>query len=214
VNFRFGPFTLDARARQLCRGADPVHLSPKAFDLLALLVRRRPEAISKAEVHNELWPGTFVSDVSLAVLVTEIRAALGEEARRPQFVRTVHRFGYAFSGTAVEVEQSRAASPAVTYWLAWDGERALLAYGENVIGREPTADICIDAFSISRRHALIVVTDEGVTIRDLESKNGTYLDDVRVTSPVPLIDGAEIRLGSAPVRFRRLTGGASTQTAV
>ena len=50
MNFKFGPFTLDARARQLCRGADPVHLSPKAFDLLALLVRRRPEARRKSLV--------------------------------------------------------------------------------------------------------------------------------------------------------------------
>jgi DNA-binding winged helix-turn-helix (wHTH) protein len=106
VDIRFGRFTLDERARQLLRGTQPVHLSPKAFDLLALLVRRRPEAIAKAEIHERLWPDTFVSDINLAVLIAEIRAALGEVARHPRFVRTVHRFGYAFSGTVAEVEPS------------------------------------------------------------------------------------------------------------
>ena len=63
----FGPFTLDERARQLCRGVEPIHLSPKAFELLALLVRRRPNAISKTEAHERLWRDTFVSDVNLAL---------------------------------------------------------------------------------------------------------------------------------------------------
>jgi DNA-binding winged helix-turn-helix (wHTH) protein len=69
VDITFGPFTLDERARQLRRGTQPVHLSPKAFDLLALLVRRRSEAIAKAEIHKRLWPDTFVSDINLAVVV-------------------------------------------------------------------------------------------------------------------------------------------------
>jgi hypothetical protein len=191
-----------------------VHLSPKAFDLLALLVRRRPDAISKAEAHEELWRGTFVSDVNLAVLIAEIRAALDEDARNPQFVRTVHRFGYAFSGAVAEVEPSRPAMPAATYWLAWGTSRAPLSHGENIVGRDPAAHVHIDAVGVSRRHAVIVVSDEGVSVEDLQSKNGTYVDDVRVTSRVPLTDGAEIRLGTAPVCFRRLTAGASTQTAL
>src|SRR5258707_1069836 len=86
VEISFGPFTLDERARQLRRGTQPVHLSPKAFDLLALLVRRRPEAISKSEVHEQLWRDIFVADVNLAVLIAEIRTALDDDARHPRFV--------------------------------------------------------------------------------------------------------------------------------
>ena len=213
VSVRFGLFTLDGRARQLLRGTQPVHLSPKAFDLLALLVQRRPEAIAKAEVHERLWPDTFVADVNLAVLVAEIRTALGEDARHPRFVRTVHRFGYAFSGKADDVGPSRASvSSVATCWLAWGTERAPLIDGENLVGRDPAADVRIDAVGVSRRHAIILVAGDEATLHDLSSKNGTYVDDVRVTSPVPLTDGTEMRLGAALVCFRRLAGVTSTQT--
>lgn len=210
---RFGPFTLDERARQLLRGTQPVHLSPKAFDLLAMLMQRRPEALAKAEIHERLWHDTFVSDVNLAVLVAEIRAALGEDARHSRFVRTVHCFGYAFSGTVDDVERFRALPSGVaTCWLTWGRERAPLVRGENLVGRDPAADVRIDAVGVSRRHAMIVVADDEVTLHDLSSKNGTYIDDIRVTSPVPLTDGAEIRVGPAPACFRRHAVVASTQT--
>src|SRR4029077_8337968 len=64
----FGPFTLDADARQLVHGSDRrhVHLSPKAFDLLTLLAEARPRAISKQELRDRLWPSTFVSEATLA----------------------------------------------------------------------------------------------------------------------------------------------------
>lgn len=213
MDIRFGPFTLDERARQLRRGTQPVHLSPKAFDLLVLLVDRRPEAISKAEAHERLWRDTFVSDVNLAVLIAEIRTALEDDARHPQFVRTVQRFGYAFSGAVAEVKRPRA--PALgnaMCWLAWGAERAALSNGENLVGRDPAADVRVDAVGVSRRHAMIVVGDHEVTLHDLSSKNGTYIGDVRVTSPMTLTDGTEIRLGPANVCFRQAVGMTSTQT--
>jgi pSer/pThr/pTyr-binding forkhead associated (FHA) protein len=87
-----------------------------------------------------------------------------------------------------------------------------LVAGENLVGRDPEAHVRIDAVGVSRRHALINVTDDQVTLQDLSSKNGTFVDGVRVSAPVLLTDGVEIRLGPAPVCFRRLTGSASTQT--
>ena len=92
----FGPFVFDDATRQLRRGRELVHLSPKAFELLAILVSRRPLAVSKADLHLHLWPDTFVSDSSLAVLVAELRKALGDSAEQPTYIRTVPRFGYAF----------------------------------------------------------------------------------------------------------------------
>jgi pSer/pThr/pTyr-binding forkhead associated (FHA) protein len=81
-----------------------------------------------------------------------------------------------------------------------------------VLGRDPDADVCVDAIGVSRRHAVIVVGDDEVTIRDLSSKNGTFTDGTRVTSPVALSDDTEIRLGAVCVRFRRATIAAPTQT--
>ena len=94
MRFQFGNFIVDADSRQLLVGGAVTHLSPKAFDLLVTLIRERPRALSKADLHARLWPKTFVSDASLAMLAAELRAALGESARQPQWVRTVHRHGY------------------------------------------------------------------------------------------------------------------------
>src|SRR5688572_32446545 len=73
IKSRFGPFTIDAARRQLARGTVLVHLTPKAFDLLLLLVREAPRVVSKSELHDRLWPESFVTDASIAELVKEVR---------------------------------------------------------------------------------------------------------------------------------------------
>ena len=213
LTVRFGPFTLDARARTLCRGTRAIHLSPKAFDLLTLLVGRRPAAIAKAEIHQHLWPETFVSDGNVAVLVAEIRSALGESARGAKFIRTVPRFGYAFSGVmdASGSSVSSRREPAAC-WIRWGMRRTTLQVGENVLGRDPAVDVHIDAVGVSRRHAVIVVADDQVTLVDLSSKNGTFANGTRITHPVALSGDTEIRLGPVPVQFCTLPDAASTQT--
>jgi hypothetical protein len=165
-----------------------------------------------------------VTDGSLAVLVAEIRAALGDNVRQPVFMRTLHRFGYAFVGPVVVETATRAdaTTRAAQCWLASGNERARLAPGDNVVGRDPlasirvgldpAADLRIDAAGISRRHALVVVADEAVTLHDLSSKNGTFANEVRVTTPVLLHDGDEIRLGSVSLQSRRVTDVSATKT--
>ena len=93
----FGEFVLDSDTRELLRAGRAVHLSPKAFQLLEALVANRPKALSKDELHDRLWPDSFVVEANLANLVVSIRAALGDDPRRPQYIRTVQRFG----GTAL-----------------------------------------------------------------------------------------------------------------
>jgi DNA-binding winged helix-turn-helix (wHTH) protein len=218
----FAAFALDFRTRQLRKGNRPIHLSPKAFDLLSVLVQQRPDALSKRDLHQRLWPTTFVSDGSLAVLVAELRAALGDSVQQPMFVRTLHRFGYAFIAEAIETLAQVTIAPATRCWLASDTDRAPLAAGDNVVGRDPgasvrvgldaAADLRIAAAGVSRRHALLTVTDAAVMLCDLGSKNGTFADDVRVTTAVGLRDGARIRLGSAHLQFRRLIDAVATQT--
>ena len=94
----FAEFVLDTAMRQLFRGPAKVHLEPKALELLELLLARRPEAISKSEIQHHLWPDTFVSESSLTGLVAQLRKALMDDRRQERFLRTVHGFGYAFSG--------------------------------------------------------------------------------------------------------------------
>jgi len=111
VRLRFGQFTLDLESRQLTSAGREIHLEPKAFELLSALVLERPKALSKADLQQRLWPGTFVAEANLSNLVAEIRAALGDPARAPKFVRTAHGFGYAFCGEAVSVTEPGEAPP-------------------------------------------------------------------------------------------------------
>ncbi len=104
VRCRLGDTVFDDEARRLVRHGDDVHLSPKAFELLKFLIEQRPRAVSKSELHEHLWPSTFVSDVNLASLVAEVRSALGDSARNSRFVRTAQRFGYAFCGEVTAAE--------------------------------------------------------------------------------------------------------------
>jgi len=211
MHARFGAFTFDDATHELRCGDQTVHLSPKAFDLLAVLIQHRPNAVAKPDLHRRLWPDTFVSDGSLAVLITEIRRALGDSASGPSFVRTVNRFGYAFVAPADDAPDRSTHGRAAVAWLLWGSERARLKAGENLVGRDPAADVCIDAVGVSRRHAVIVVHDTTI-IRDLSSKNGTFVDGVRVTGPVSLSDDTEIRVGPIAIRFRRASAGVATQT--
>jgi DNA-binding winged helix-turn-helix (wHTH) protein len=219
----FGEFTLDLSRRQLLRGSQPLHLSPKAFELIAMLVEHRPAAVSKSAIHHRLWPDSFVSDGAVAVLIAEIRHALGDSARRSVFVRTIHRFGYAFAVSADTVDRAAGADSGTTMgWLTRGDQRVPVAAGENVVGRGPSATLRIgldtaaalhgDPVGISRCHAVIVMTDQVSMLRDLASKNGTFVDGVRVTAPVRLADGAQIRLGSFCVQFRGLMEGSATQS--
>ena len=96
---RFGDVTFDPARRLVLRGPRPVHLEPRALRLLEILLSCRPKALSKAEILDAVWPGTFVTEGSLSALVKDLRKALGESARSPSYVRTVFGYGYAFEGT-------------------------------------------------------------------------------------------------------------------
>ena len=90
----FGPFILDRDTRQVTRGSREIHLTAKAFDLLAVLALDRPKVLSKEVLQERLWPATFVAEANLSNLVAEVREALGDAARAPVYIRTVHGFGY------------------------------------------------------------------------------------------------------------------------
>jgi DNA-binding winged helix-turn-helix (wHTH) protein len=93
VQIRFGPFTLDLDTRQLMRDGQELHLSPKAFELLAALADARPKALSKTVLQQRLWPDTFVAEANLSNLVAEIREALEDSPREPTYIRTAADLG-------------------------------------------------------------------------------------------------------------------------
>jgi DNA-binding winged helix-turn-helix (wHTH) protein len=212
VSYRFGDFTFDYDTRQLLHDADEIHLSPKAFELLALLIVNRPRAVSKTELLERLWPSTFVEETNLAGLVAEIRRALEDSATRPAFLRTVYRFGYRFVGEVVETGAGAGSTrPAGRMCLVIDKRQVVLLEGVNVIGRAPDATIQVDVTGVSRHHARILVSKGEATLEDLGSKNGTYVQRKRVTS-APLSDGDEIRLGQVTLTFRVAPPPGPTET--
>jgi DNA-binding winged helix-turn-helix (wHTH) protein len=213
MRVRFGDWRFESGSRELRRGSEAVHLSPKAFDLLGMLLTARPDAISKRQIQERLWPATFVTESNLTKLMTEIRTALGDDARNPRFVRTLHGFGYAFCGSA-EVDQLPAgeAASAASCRLIWGKREILLSEGENVLGRTPDAVVWIESSTVSRRHARILVSGETAVLEDLGSKNGTFLAGKRLTEPAPLGDRDKFCLGSEWMAFRLFRAAASTRT--
>jgi len=206
----FGDCLFDPERRVLLRGGQVIHLTPKAFQMLELLLERRPAALSKEEIIGRLWPDTFVSDGSLANLVAEIREATGDDARHPRVVRTVQRFGYAFCGDAQEVTplgrpRHRFVSP--------EGEFALHE-GESLIGRAMDCVVHLDDSSVSRHHARLSIVSDQATLQDLDSKNGTFVRGQRLSAPVVLRDRDQIDIGSVKLIFRVSSPQTSTDTSI
>jgi DNA-binding winged helix-turn-helix (wHTH) protein len=215
VRICFGPFILDPDTRQLTRDGRPIHLSPKAFELLETLALERPKVLSRQMLQQRLWPETFVTEANLSNIVAEIRDALDDSPRDPTYIRTVHKFGYAFCGEAAFLRNAVTApkDEQPVCWIEWGSRRFVLQPGEHVVGRDPDAEVRLDASTVSRRHARLVVTSDGAVLEDFGSKNGTYRGADRVTTPIQLADGDEIRIGSQIVTVHlRIDGSMDTQT--
>jgi DNA-binding winged helix-turn-helix (wHTH) protein len=206
---RFGPFVLDPRARLLVRDGEPVHLTTKALDLLLMLASRRPHAIGKKELHQQLWPDTFVSDVSLTTLVFEVRTALGESARKPRFLRTVHGFGYAFQ---VEAASGTDRSAETQFRVVVEHREIMLRLGENIVGRSRDCVVRLDSARVSRHHARITIDDEGALLEDCGSRNGSLVRGQPATGRVRLNDGDAIDIAGTRLVFRTESATQGTET--
>lgn len=184
-----------------------LRLTPKAFQLLELLVAEHPKAISQKTIQDSLWPDTFVDDGSLHNLIYQLRQMLDDERR--DVIKTVYGYGFSFGAPVV----SEDALEACACELSIGDEDFRLREGENIIGREWDAAVRIDAPSISRRHARIVVEGSRAMIEDLGSKNGTFVGAKRLRAPRQLSSGDQILFGSVAAKFRILSTPPSTETA-
>jgi TolB-like protein/DNA-binding winged helix-turn-helix (wHTH) protein/Tfp pilus assembly protein PilF len=95
----FGPYQLDLAQEQLRRDTQPVRLTPKAFHVLSYIVERRGQLVTKEELFRVLWADTVVGDAALTMCIQEIRKALQDDAKSPQYLETVHRRGFRFLPT-------------------------------------------------------------------------------------------------------------------
>ena len=101
--FEFGPYRLDPQERLLILNSEVVRLSPKAFELLLLLVSRSGHLVEKAEIKRAVWPDTYVDETNIAQHVSLVRRALQEGEQEYRFIETVPRVGYRFVADVREV---------------------------------------------------------------------------------------------------------------
>lgn len=202
--YRIGELVLDVDAHLLSRAGALLPLPPKTFELLHELARRAPGVVRRQELMDTVWPQELVNDEALTQRVMLLRRALGDDPKDPTYIASVPQWGYRLVAE-VRSEQS-AAAPAgevASQFVVTQGDRLIpLPDGETVIGREPEAGVSIDSLHISRRHARIVVSAGRAMLEDLGSKNGTYLNGQRITSPMELTEGDEIGVGHDVLVFR------------
>jgi len=106
--YEFGPYQLSVNTRLLKRSGETVSLTPKAADILVLLVTRAGQLVEKDELLKEIWPDTFVEEANLSQNIFYLRKALGDDRVDPRYIETVTRRGYCFiaSVRVVEAEEN------------------------------------------------------------------------------------------------------------
>jgi DNA-binding winged helix-turn-helix (wHTH) protein len=210
----FGDCEFDSATRELFRRGKRVHLSPKAYLLLELLLENHPRALGKAEIQEHVWPGVFISEANLAGLVSELRRAIGEKGRTAGLLRTVHGFGYAFSGEIARRDGMGGGGPSRRHSLFVQNQEIRLNDGANVVGRDTPALVRIDDPTVSRRHASLSVAGATVTVEDLGSKNGSFIDGNRLRpgSAETVRSGSVLRFGSIEAILKTSLSDESTET--
>jgi hypothetical protein len=158
-----------------------------------------------------LWPDSYVGYTSLAGVVAEVRKAIGDSRRPGRLVRTVPRFGYAFAGDVLS-EARLEGRDAVGAFVTEEREYGV-AEGETLVGRGDECGVRLHSSEVSRVHARVRITGSGVTIEDLGSKNGTWVNGERREGAVDLADGDELTIGTFRMLFRRGDKPGSTRTA-
>ena len=211
MRLAFDTFELDIDQRRLVKGGVDVHLQPKAFELLRVLVEARPKALSKQEILDAVWPEVFVSENNLATVVRDLRTALGDDAQTPHYIRTAYGYGYAFAAAAAAVGPPLPSLPSA-WRLIHNHREIVLVEGRTILGRAGPDVVVFDAPTVSRHHAAIEIRGDHATIEDLGSKNGTRIGSIEVTGAAVLVDGVEIRLGSVVLVLRRRRDAATTDT--
>jgi DNA-binding winged helix-turn-helix (wHTH) protein len=207
---------IDCERRRILRGGEERPLSRKAFDLLVVLIDERPKVVSKDDLIQKIWADTFVADANLAILIGDVRAALGDSAQQPRMIKTHHRVGYSFVGEITEIASASLAADRQPAFVLVSGKRRILLFDgmTAMIGRDATCEIVIDHPSVSRFHARLSVAAEVLTVEDNDSKNGTRVDGRKLSEAAVVRSGQKITFGTLEtILLGRSALGGSTMTA-
>src|SRR5262249_25841469 len=208
MRLQFADCVLDLRARQLERQGKTVPLEPKGYELLEVLIKRRPAVVTNNELDELLWPEVYVARTSLTRLVSELRSVLGDAPRESRIIRTAYKAGYAFCADVTSLPTTRLAPAAIE--VLWMKQSLPLPDGEHIAGRDAECSLVIDGTTVSWRHARITVVHGTATIEDLDSTNGTHVNGMRISAPTRLAPGDEFALGSELLRVRLRSASALT----
>ena len=115
TRFRFAEFEVSRRQRQIRRRGAVLPLIPRYFDLLVLLIERRPAVVTRREIFDHVWRDVIVSDGALSQAVRTLRRTLGDDSREPVFIRTASRHGYSFVFTEVREEADDLEPPSAAH---------------------------------------------------------------------------------------------------
>jgi DNA-binding winged helix-turn-helix (wHTH) protein len=214
---RFGVFEVDLETGELRKKGLRVALQEQPFRVLAMLLERPGELVTRDQLRARLWPDAVFVDFDHGVnkAVAKIRRALGDLAESPRYVETLERRGYRFVAPVESVSAACAAAAATTIVARLvSGDRAIpIAGGEHIVGRDPGCPLWIDSSFVSRRHARLIVAPGAVMLEDLGSRNGTFLNGERISGRRTLSQGDEIRVGPATFVLHLATEVDPTRTA-
>ena len=218
ASFLVGDELVEPDLNRIRRGRDSVHVETKIMDVLVFLAGRGSRLVSRRELVDGVWGTEFICDNTLTHAISELRSALGDDARHPRYLETIHRRGYRLMAAVTSLEGRAPNSPGLpSPFRILHGVRSIqLRVGPNLLGRAPEATVRIDSVWVSRRHARIVVDGTAAILEDLDSRNGTFVNGRLVTDPVRLADGDTLHLGRlADALFFKAAGPqASTDPAV
>ncbi len=197
---RFGLFELDLKTGELRKKGVKIALQEQPFRVLAMLVSRPGELVTRDEFQHALWADAVFVDFEhgLNKAVGKVRTALGDLAESPRFVETLERRGYRFIAPVEAVGDSASTQiPAErVIRLLWEDRVVPLTLGTHVIGRDPGCAVWVNSPVASRQHAELIFDARGLSVRDLGSRNGTFVNGQKIEN-TQLADGDEIRVGPA-----------------
>lgn len=196
---RFGLFEVDLETGEVRKRGVKIQLQEQPFQVLSMLVLRPGELVTRDELRHALWADAVFVDFEhgLNKAVAKVRSALGDLAESPRFIETLERRGYRFIAPVEHIRGGTSQRhPSDVIRLLWNDRVVALNHGTYLIGRDPECEMWVNSSNASRRHAEFRFDAQGLSVRDLGSRNGTFVNDRRIETAA-LADGDEVRVGPA-----------------
>ena len=204
VRYKFGPFTIDTAQRALLCDGDPCHLPPRVYALAETLVARAGEAVSKDDLLEAVWPDVLVSEHSLSEAIWQLRRALGDDPKCPEYIQTVPKFGFRFVAPVHCSPSDAGIVAAATDWrlAAASAILVIAAIAGYAAMREPPRPFPFGSATVLRELAL----PSGEPVRDMDARLSPdatrllFTDFVsRETLVLDLVNGTTERLSDGVI---------------